>query len=329
MGTFAVGLTRDQLLADGSAEYPMDALDEAGVSWRYLTQGGSPVPAADIDGLGALILNAPRVTGASLDCADPPRVIARLGAGYDAVDVAACTARGVLVATAPDGVRRPMASAAMALLLALAHRLPEKLARARAARWDRDQVGAGLGGRTLGIVGLGSIGADIATLAEPFRLRLLAHDPYAKDGAGVELVDLETLLRESDFVIATLPLTPETHHLLDADRFALMKPSAYFINIGRGQTVDQAALTAALTEGRLAGAALDVFEREPIDPGDPLVTMDNVIITPHAIGLTREMLRDVGRSACRSVLAVAEGRVPTSIINPEALEHPRLRSLVR
>ena len=123
-------------------------------------------------------------------------------------------------------------------------------------------------------------------------------------------------------MIATLPLTTGTRHLLNADRFALMKPSAYFINIGRGPTVDQSALTAALTEGRLAGAALDVFEHEPIDPADPLLTMDNVIVTPHAIGLTRQMLADVGRSACRSVLAVAEGRVPASIINPEALEHP-------
>ena len=180
METFAVGLTRDQLLADGSPEYQMDALDEAGVGWHYLEQGGSPVSAADIDGLGGLILNAPSLTSASLECATPPLIVARLGAGYDAVDVAACTARGVLVATAPDGVRRPMASAAMALLLALAHRLPEKLVRARAANWQRDQVGSGLGGRTLGIVGLGSIGADIATLAEPFRMRVLAHDPYCQ-----------------------------------------------------------------------------------------------------------------------------------------------------
>lgn len=133
MGTFAVGLTRDQLLADGSAEYPMDALDEAGVGWHFLAEDGNALPAAGIDGLGALILNAPSLSAASLDCSDPPLVVARLGAGYDAVDVAACTARDVLVTTAPDGVRRPMASAAMALLLALAHRLPEKLVRARIA----------------------------------------------------------------------------------------------------------------------------------------------------------------------------------------------------
>lgn len=329
MHSFQVGLTPDQRLADGSPEYAVEPLGDAGVSWRYLASDARPIASSDIDGLGAVIVNAPAVSSESLDGPNPPLVLARLGAGYDSVDVEACTARGVLVTTAPDGVRRPMASGTLALLLALAHRLPEKLVRARAGRWDRDQVGTGLGGLTLGIVGLGSIGRDIATLTAPFRMRVIAHTRSRREHPGVEFVDLQTLLRTADFVVDTLPLTPDTHHLFDADRLALMKPSAYFINIGRGKTVDQAALTAALGSGALAGAALDVFEQEPIDPGDPLLTMENVIVTPHAIGLTQEMLRDVGHSACRSVLEVAEGRAPATVINPEALEHPRLTHLVR
>lgn len=158
---------------------------------------------------------------------------------------------------------------------------------------------------------------------------MIAHNRSGSARGGVELVDLETLLRESDYLVATLPLTEDTHHLLDADRIGQMKSTAYLINIGRGQTVDQAALTEALKRGGIAGAALDVFEREPVDPADPLLTMDNVIVTPHAIGLTREMLTDVGRSACRSVLAVAEGRVPATVINPRALERPRLANRLR
>jgi phosphoglycerate dehydrogenase-like enzyme len=325
MAGFQVGLTADQRLTDGAPEYRVSRLEEAGIGWRYLEAGGATLTAGEVDGLQAVIVNAPRVDAATLDGAEPPLVLARLGAGYDSIDVDACTARGVLVTTAPDGVRRPMASGAMALLLALAHRLPEKLTRARAGRWERDLVGPGLGGRVLGIVGYGSIGRDIASLARPFEMRLLAHNRSPRTDPGVEFVDLETLLTTADYVIATLPATPETQGLFSAERLALMKPSACFINIGRGQTVDEPALAAALAAGRLAGAALDVFSSEPLDPGSPLTGLDNVIVTPHAIGLTREMLEDVGDSACRSVLAIADGRVPATVINPEALAHPRLR----
>lgn len=322
--SFEVGLTADQRLQDGAPEYRVALLDRQGVPWRFLAQREATISASAIAGLGALIVNGPRVTASTLDCPDPPLLIARLGAGYDSIDVEACTQRGVMVSTAPDGVRRPMAAGAMALLLALAHRLPEKLVRARAGRWDRDQVGSGLGGRVLGIVGYGSIGTEISALARPFGMRVIAHTRSPRPQPDVEFVDLMTLMRAADYVVATLPATPDTRGLLSAECFAAMKQDAYFVNIGRGQTVDQAALTAALAEGRLAGAALDVFATEPLAPDDPLTRLGNVLVTPHTIGLTREMLDDVGDSASRSVLAVAEHRVPETLINPDVLSHPRL-----
>jgi phosphoglycerate dehydrogenase-like enzyme len=137
---------------------------------------------------------------------------------------------------------------------------------------------------------------------------------------GIELRDLDELLAEADIVVVTCPLTPETHHLLDARRIALMRPSAYLVNVARGPIVDGAALAAALRGRAIAGAALDVFEEEPLPAGDPLLGLDNVILAPHAVGLTDELLCLGGRSVSRAILAVAEGRVPEFPLNPEALE---------
>jgi phosphoglycerate dehydrogenase-like enzyme len=223
-----------------------------------------------------------------------------------------------------------MASAAMAFVLALAHQLTQKDRHVRAGGFDRFAFGGlGLTGRTLGLIGVGNVGSDLVRLAEPWSMRIVAHDPYtAAPPPGVELVDLDRLLREADVVVVLCPLTEETRGLLDADRLALMKPSAFLVNVARGPIVDQHALTDALRERRIAGAALDVFEQEPVGPDDPLLALDNVVLAPHAIGLTDEIFRESGRSACRAVLALAEGRVPEHVVNREALAHPRLAPLV-
>jgi phosphoglycerate dehydrogenase-like enzyme len=326
---FRVAVDRGIRLSDGTSSYPMETLDAAGLRWTFLEDKVDEIVPSQIDGWDAVLVGGASVSTASVACREPPLVIARLGAGYDTVAISACTERGILVTTAPDGVRRAMASGGMSFLLALAHRLVEKDRRTRAGVFDRSAIGPGLSGRTLGVLGLGNIGRDVCGLASSFALRRIGHDKYAPPVEGVEPVDLETLLRESDFLLVTLPLTAETHHLLNAERLALMKPSAYVINIARGPIVDQAALTAALSEGRLAGAALDVFEHEPIDLDDPLLQLENVIVSGHDIGLTMEMTNDVARSACRSVVDVAEGRVPAYVLNPEVLDHPRLRSLRR
>ena len=187
-------------------------------------------------------------------------------------------------------------------------------------------MGMGLSGRTLGIIGLGNIGREIIALSQPLGLRYLAFDPYATPG-DVDLVDLDTLLRASDFVTVNCALTAETHHLLNRERLALMKPTAYLINTARGGIVDQAALTEALVARRIAGAALDVFEPEPIASSDPLLGLDNVILAPHAICWTDECFRGNGESACRAIVDVAHGRIPPYIVNRSALNHPKVRHL--
>jgi phosphoglycerate dehydrogenase-like enzyme len=164
-------------------------------------------------------------------------------------------------------------------------------------------------------------------------MRFLAFDPYLTPeqaaAAGAELVDLDALLRRSDYVSVNCALTPETRHLLDAERLALMKPTAYLINTARGPIVDQRALYEALSDGRLAGAGLDVFEQDPVDPGDPILALDSVIVAPHAICWTDECFLGIGRSACESILDVAAGRVPRHVVNREVLDRPTLRAKLR
>jgi phosphoglycerate dehydrogenase-like enzyme len=329
MASFRIAVERTLRRENGTSSYPLDALDGAGLSWSFIEQTSSELRPEQIDGFDAVIFGGSDVSAASVQCDHPPLVLARLGAGYETVAIDACTERGIMVTTAPDGVRLAMASSAIAFMLALAHRLVEKDRRTRAGIWDRSAIGVGIGGRTLGVLGLGNIGREVCALAASLPVRRIGHDNFAAPVEGVVAVDLNTLMRQSDFLIVTLPLTDDTHHLVDADHIALMKPGAYLINIARGPVVDQAALTVAISEGRLAGAALDVFEQEPLPTDDPLLALDNVILTGHDMGLTLDMTNDVARSVCQSVIEVAQGRVPTRLINPAVLVHPRLGALRR
>ena len=319
---FRVGVTADVRREDGTAVYDLELLDGAdGLEWEFLAEATRELTPEQVAGYDALVCFTSRVTAQTLQGADRLKLIARLGVGYDNIDVDACTEAGILLTITPDGVRRPMASGAMAFVLALAHRIPEKDKHVRAGGWDRfAHPGVGLRGRTLGLLGLGNVGRDIAALAAPFELRCVAHDPYVSEAdERVEFVSLETLFRESDFLVVVCPLTDETRGLVNAQRIALMKPTAFLVNVARGPIVDQPALTDALRERRIAGAAVDVFEREPVDPNDPLLELDNVVLAPHAIGLTDEIFSGSGQSACRSVLAVAEGRLPEYVVNRAVL----------
>lgn len=336
---FRVGVTRDFLKADGSlgfGDIGLSMLDASGVEWEFLGEDVRelrPEHARDYDGL--LVL-APRVTAATLAGGELNGggrlcVIARFGVGYDNVDVATCTEHGVLVTITPDGVRRPVAVAALTLLLALSHKLLIKDRLTRAGRWAEklNHLGQGVSGRTLGVIGLGNIGREVFTIAQPLGMRHVGYDPFVDRqqaaSFGVEWLELEDLLATADYVCICCALTPDTRHLLNADRLERMKSNAYLINVARGPIVDQAALTTALQEGRIAGAGLDVFEQEPLDPADPLLSLDNVIVAPHAICWTDECFGANGRSACQSLLDVAAGRTPKHVVNRAALEHPRLR----
>ena len=334
--SFRAGVTRDFLKPDGSMGFPdigLDLFDQAGISWEFLPAGGPEIRSEDARNYDGLLVLAPKVTAATLAGADRLKIVARFGVGFDNVDVAACTREGVLLTITPDGVRRPVAVAAITFLLALSHKLLIKDRLTRAGKWAEklEHTGQGVTGRTLGILGLGNIGLEVAALARPLGLSLLGHDPWANPALAaahqVALVPLEELLRRSDYVCVCCALSPETRHLLNAERLAMMKRTAYLINVARGPIIDQEALVDALRQGRLQGAGLDVFEKEPIDPADPLLSLDNVILTPHAICWTDECFGLNGRSAITSLIDVARGKVPRNVVNRDALANARLRHL--
>ena len=334
---FRVGLSRDLLTGDGQPSFgsaPLRLLDGAPeVEWEYLADHTSVITAAHAARYDAIYVASARVPATVVSGPDlRVRLIARHGVGFDAVDVEAMTAQRVLVTNTPDAVRRPVATAALTYMLALAQKLLIKDRLTRAGRWNErtDHMGMGLTGRTLGIIGAGSIGCDTLRLARVLDMRLIAADPYADPDEiaqlGAELVPLDTLLAAADFVCVTCLLTPETRHLIDARALALMKRSAYLINVARGPIVDEAALHDALTAGRIAGAGLDVFETEPVASDNPLLQLPNVIVTPHAICWTDECFAAIAVSGLGSVVDVAQPRPPRFIVNPEVLADPRVQA---
>ena len=336
---FRVGVTRDFIRPDGSLGFGGHGVgllsNTPGVEMVFMPEHPKEFRPQDITGFDAIGMLGGRVTPATLEGNERLTLIARFGVGYDNVDVAACTANGVLLTITPDAVRRPMAAVNLTYLLALASRIFEQDRLTREGRWadKQDARGVGLMGRTVGTIGFGNIAREFHTIAKPLDMRHIAHDPYGDPAAAaaldVELVDLERLLRESDFVVIACALTPETRHLLNAERLAMMRPTAYLISTARGPIVDQAALTEALQERRIAGAGLDVFEEEPVDPNDPILNLDNVIVSPHALCWTDECDRIMGESVLRSILDVAAGRVPANVVNREAIETPAVQEKLK
>lgn len=329
---FRVGVTRELRRADGSLAFApvadLDALDRPGIERSFLAREEpelTPDLLRDVDGLYHL---SARVSEASLDGVDRLAILARHGVGLDFVDVDACTARGVAVTITPDGVTRPMASAAVSLVLALAHRLRERDRALHAGDWKErrfDPIGTGLTGRTLGLLGFGRIGREVARLLAPWELRVLVTTRRPVGEAGVEWVTLEELLQRADVLVVACPLTAETRGLLDEGRLALMQPTAMLVNVARGAIVDQSALAAALREGRLAGAGLDVVDPEPLPADDELLELPNVIGAPHSLGYTDELVSGCVSDACEALLAVARGEVPANVVNPAVLDDTRFR----
>jgi phosphoglycerate dehydrogenase-like enzyme len=263
--------------------------------------------------------------------ADDLVVIGRSGAGYDKIDLTACTEHGVAVFNAPLALNHPTASTALLFMLALAKRLPEQERITRRGRWDLQAsvMGSEIRGRTLGIVGLGHTGTELGRLVAPFAMRVLAYSPHADPGAaeelGVRLVPLEELLCESDFVSLHCRLTDSTRGLIGPARLAMLKPTAYLINVGRGELVDQSALTDALRNRRIAGAALDVFAVEPLPPDDPLLALDNVILTPHWSASTSDVWQATGAAMAQGMLRAARGEIPEHVVNPAVFKQSRFR----
>jgi phosphoglycerate dehydrogenase-like enzyme len=300
-----------------------------GLSYEFLTAYQPEYLPQQLEGIDVLISLKPRVTSASLQNASRLCAIGRCGVGYDNVDLDACTERDIAVYITPAGVVRPVAEAIVLFVLALSHNLVLKDRYVRQGRWKEStqRLGREPRGRVVGTIGLGNIGSEAVRLLRSFDVaRFLAFDPFltptrAKE-AGVELVSLENLLRESDYVLVNCPLTPETKGLIGKEQFSLMKPTAVLINTARGPIVQDAALVHALETGQIRGAALDVFETEPLAAGSQLLTMDNVILSSHSIAWTEELFRDMGRIDCEGALAIRRGEVPPSVVNPAVLKKP-------
>ncbi len=334
--TFRIGITRDVVRADGTSIFDKRALqifDEAKLPWEFIADDAQELTAAHGAQYDALCVFNPKVPAAVVGGPDSKvQIVARMGVGYDSVDVKACTEQGVIVTNTPDGVRRPVATSILTLILALSQKLFIKDRITRAGRWAEttSHMGVGLTGKTIGSIGVGNIGGEAYRLLAPLEMQHIAFDPYVKaeDAAKlrVRLVDKETVFREADFVFVNMPLTPETRGSVGAREFALMKPTAYFINTARGPLVDEEALYAALSERRIAGAAIDVFQHEPVDADNPLLTLDNVIVTPHSICWTDEFFRNNAESAFRSVAAVAGGKAPAFVVNREVLGRSNVRA---
>ena len=331
---FRVGITRDFLKPDGSSDLDDIAaplFNNAGLEWEYIDANTQVLSDEHVKNYDALLVLGAGITAETLSGNDRLTIIARFGVGYDKVDVQACTDNGVLLTIAPDGVRRPVATSILTFVLALSHQLLIKNQLIRSGRWEdtKDFMGMGLVGKTLGLIGMGNIGKETFKLAKPYGMRHITYDPYITkaDAAEVdaEIVSLETLMKTADFVCVCCPLNERTLGLVDAKHIGLMKPTAYLINTARGPIVDQKALTAALQNGHIQGAGLDVFENEPIDDDDPLLNLDNVILTPHSICWTDECFEGNGKSACESIISVALGKLPTYIVNRDVIDSPKLK----
>lgn len=278
---------------------------------------GKPLRAAEVarllPGVDGYIAGVDEVTAEALAAADRLKVIARYGVGVDQVDLAAAKARGIVVTNTPGANSVSVAELTIGLLLALARHVPEASVATQGGAWPR-LSGLSLRGKTVGLVGFGSIGREVAKRLAGFEGKLLAYDPYANPDAarslGAELVTLPQLLTAADFVSLHLPVTPETRKLVDDAFLAQMKQGAYLVNTARGELIDEDALVRSLAGGHLRGAALDVLTQEPPPPDHPLLAMKQVLVTPHAGAHADDAMNAMGRMAMEDCLRVLQGQEP-------------------
>lgn len=327
MDGFRIALSGDFVRPDGSPTFPSFDLspmrEDPRVDLIWAEPVDGVIPASALEDCDALILLTPRFTADSVPRSGRLALVARFGVGYDNVDIPACDAAGIALAITPDGVRRPVAVSILTFILALSQKLliKDRLCRQGPEGWARrgDFMGEGLIGKTFGQLGIGNIGAEAFRMAAPLGMKFIAHDPYCDPAVarelGVELVSSEELFARADFLSVSVPLSEATHHYVNAERLAAMKPTAYLINTARGPVVDQKALHDALTGGVIAGAGLDVFDIEPAPADEPLFALENVIATPHSLCWTDECFAGIGAADVAAAFEVMAGRPPRGIVN--------------
>ncbi|MFN2119508.1 MAG: phosphoglycerate dehydrogenase [Anaerolineales bacterium] len=294
---------------------------EAQVAEVIYNPTGKPLASAEVaallPGVDGYIAGLDQIDAAALAAADRLKVIARYGVGVDKVDLQAARARGIVVTNTPGANSVSVAELALALMLALARRIPQAVEAVRGGSWPR-YAGLSLEGKTVGILGLGAIGRQLARRLTGFDCRVVAHDPFVEAGIAkelqIEFSTLETVLSEADFLSLHMPLLPETRGTVDGEFLQSMKQGSFLINTARGELVNEEALLAALQSGHLRGAGLDAFQQEPPDPRNPLLCHPKVIATPHLGAQTDGATSNMGWMAMDDCLAVLGGETPTHIV---------------
>jgi len=320
------------LCCDGIAERGIDVLREvAEVDVASGALSGAELRARLAPCEAVVVRSATTIDAAALEAAPKLRAIARAGVGVDNIDVSAATARGIVVLNSPEGNTVSAAEHALALLLALARKIPAADARLRQGEWSRKEfVGRQLYRKTLGVVGCGKIGGEVVKRAQAFGMDVLVCDPYISEARaealGVRRVPLDELLQQSHFVTLHAPKSAGTMGLIGKREFQLMRPGAGIINSARGGLIDEEALVEALTEGRLGGAALDVFEQEP-EPPMHLARFPNVVLTPHLGASTEEAQEFVAVDVAEQIADILQGRLARSAVNAPTIAPDALREL--
>jgi phosphoglycerate dehydrogenase-like enzyme len=336
--TFNIALTGDFYDASGAPKYAdlgLGVFDgHPNIAVRSFGEHRKSIAADQLVGVNGVIVLTPAVTRETVAGARDLLAIGRFGVGYDAVDVAACTAADVLVYITAGAVDRPVAEAVVGWMIALTHNVMVKDRLVREGKWDDRSryMGRELRDRTLGVIGCGGIARKLLEMLAGWGMNPpLACDPFMNvdDAAkmGVKLVTLDELLESSDFVSIHCPLTDQTRGLLGVRELALMKPDAYVINSARGGIVDEDALYDALKNRRIAGAALDCFAKEPVTEPHRFGELENVLLAPHSIAWTNELFRDIGRAACQGMLDLSQHRKPAKgVLNPELFDRPSFQA---
>jgi D-3-phosphoglycerate dehydrogenase / 2-oxoglutarate reductase len=317
------------VVADKISERGFALLREAG--WDVATPAASALASELATADGLIVRSATKVTAELLDSGPKLRVVGRAGVGVDNIDVEAATHRGILVMNTPGGNAVSVAEHTFALMLAMARSVPQSNAAIHAGRWEKSGAsGTELRGKTLGLVGLGRVGTEVARRARALEMKILAHDPYVKPAAAreveVELVPLDELLKRSDVISLHTSLSPSTENMFNAATFAKMKRGARLVNCARGELIDEAALAEALKSGQIAAAAVDTFAEEP-PKNSPLIGLPNLIATPHIAGSTAEAQEEVGTSVAQQVRDYLADGLIRNAVNMPALSPEQYRRL--
>jgi D-3-phosphoglycerate dehydrogenase len=304
-----------------TTSHPLEILEEHGCEVVKVKGPHSEAKLAElVKGFAAVIVGIDPVTERVIEAGRDLRVVAKHGVGVDNIDIPACTRHDILVTNVPGANSEAVAEFAICALLALTRNLVPAVASLAEGRWTGSSfIGMECGGKKLGVIGLGAIGQLVATRAQALGMEVVYHDVVRhhefERTCGVTYVEREELLRGADAITLHVPAIPETQNLINADTLSLMKPTAYLLNFSRGQVVDEEALAEALRQKRIAGAALDVYCQEPPDLDHPFFALDNVLLTPHIAGYSREASARTSISAAEDVARVLTGRPPQNALN--------------